>query len=114
MVQGCCKKLKLRNFNRPPQLYQANSAPFEIPSQFEIGFAYAPRFDDINTLQLSTSFQNNNFSGDEYKLGAEYAYDDLLLYRGVAIHLPLMLKVKIIYMVSQPVLALKYELDDID
>jgi hypothetical protein len=79
---GLLHQADVDDYNRPPQLYQANSAPFEIPSQFEIGFAYTPHFDDINSLQLSTSFQNNNFSGDEYKLGAEYSYNNLFFIRG--------------------------------
>lgn len=68
--------------NRPPQYYKAESAPFELPSTFEIGFAYTPQFDDVNVLNLQTSFQNNNFSADEYKFGAEYAYNNLFFIRG--------------------------------
>ena len=79
---GLLQQADVEDFNRPPQFYQANSAPFEIPSQFEIGFAYSRSFDDINSVQLSSTFQNNNFSGDEYKLGAEYIYDDLFFVRG--------------------------------
>ena len=68
--------------NRPPQYYKADSAPFELPSTFEIGFAYTPQFDDVNALNLQTSFQNNNFSADEYKFGAEYVYNNLFFVRG--------------------------------
>jgi len=79
---GLLQQADVDDYNRPPQLYKADSAPFEIPSQFEIGFAYVRSFDDINALQFSSSFQNNNFSGDEYKVGAEYVYDDLFFIRG--------------------------------
>lgn len=70
------------DFNRPPQLAKYDSAPFELPSQFELGFAYTPRFDDVNSLILSTAYQNNNFSADEYKLGAEYSYQNTFFVRG--------------------------------
>ena len=110
---GLLQEADVVDFNRPPQLYQANSAPFEIPSQFEIGFAYSPSFDDINSLQFSTSFQNNNFSGDEYKLGAEYAYDDLLFIRGGYSIAPDVESEDYLYGLTAGV-GLKYTLDDID
>jgi hypothetical protein len=110
---GLLQEAEVEDFNRPPQLYQANSAPFEIPSQFEIGFAYAPKFDDVNSLQLSTSFQNNNFSGDEYKLGAEYAYDELLFIRGGYSFAPDVENEDYLYGLTAGV-GLKYTLDDID
>ena len=35
-----------------------------------------------NSLLLSSGFQSNNFSDDEYKLGLEYAYEDIFFVRG--------------------------------
>lgn len=110
---GLLQQADVDNFNRPPQFYQANSAPFEIPSQFEIGFAYSPSIDDLNTLNLSTSFQNNNFSGDEYKLGAEYVYDELLFFRGGYSFAPDVDSENYLYGLTAGV-GLKYDLDGID
>jgi hypothetical protein len=101
------------DYNRPPQYYQATSAPYEIPSQFEIGFAYSPSIDDFNGLQLSTSFQNNNFSGDEYKLGAEYAYDNMFFVRGGYSFAPDVETEDYLYGVTAGA-GFKYELDGID
>lgn len=70
------------DFNRPPQLSKYQSAPFELPSQFELGFSYMPLFDNINSLIISTSYQNNNFSADEYKVGGEYTFNNSLFVRG--------------------------------
>ena len=36
----------------------------------------------MNSLQFAGTFQNNNFSGDEYKIGAEYGYNDIFFLRG--------------------------------
>ena len=69
------------NLNRSPQPYLIDAAPFEMPSSFELGLGYKPVLDDMNSLQLSGAFQNNNFSGDEYKFGAEYGYNNTFFAR---------------------------------
>jgi hypothetical protein len=70
------------DYSRPPQYYKIDSAPFEMPSTFELGLGYKPVIDEMNSLQFSGTFQNNNFSGDEYKLGAEYGYNNTFFVRG--------------------------------
>lgn len=69
------------SLNRPPQYYTIESAPFDMPSLFEIGLGYKSVIDEMNSLQFSGSFQNQNYSGDEYKLGAEYGYDNTFFAR---------------------------------
>lgn len=69
-------------FNRPPNLYQIAAASFDLPSSFELGFGYSPVLDDMNALNISASFQNNNFSGDVYNIGAEYGYNKMFFLRG--------------------------------
>jgi hypothetical protein len=70
------------DYSRPPQYYKIDAASFELPSQFQIGFGYRPKIDDYNSLQTSISFQNNNFSDDEYKIGLEYGYNNVFFVRG--------------------------------
>lgn len=68
---------------RGPQFYTRDAAPFELPSTIEIGLGYrAPMGGENSALQISTSFQNNNFSDDEYKVGAEYGYNNMFFVRG--------------------------------
>lgn len=67
--------------NRPPSNYKIETAPFELPTVFELGIGYKPQIDELNSLQFSGTFQNNNFSGDETKLGAEYGYNNLFFVR---------------------------------
>lgn len=68
--------------NRPEQYYKIESASFELPSTFELGLGYNFDFDQQNNLQFSSVFQSTNFYGDEYRLGAEYSYDNLFFVRG--------------------------------
>lgn len=71
----------VQNFNRPPQYYKIDAAPFELPSNFQLAAGYKPTLDDMNSLQFSALYQNNNFSGDEGKLGAEYGYNNTFFVR---------------------------------
>jgi len=79
---GLFTTAEVTNYNRPPQFYKVDAAPFELPSSFELGIGFKPQIDEMNSLQFSGMFQNNNFSGDEIKLGAEYGYNDILFLRG--------------------------------
>jgi hypothetical protein len=80
---GLLQEAEVSTFNRPPGLVQINSAPFELPSTFELGLGYKPQLlDDMNTLLVTTSFKNNNFSDDEYKVGLEYGYNNMFFLRG--------------------------------
>jgi hypothetical protein len=72
---------QIDDVNRPPTFYKVDAAPFELPSNFQLGLGYAPVLDEMNFLQFSGIYQNNNFSGDEYKLGGEYGYTDLFFVR---------------------------------
>lgn len=79
---GLLQTLNSTSLKRPPQYYRVSAASFELPSSFELGFGYRPVINDQNSLTFTSSFQNNNFSGDEYKLGAEYAYNNMFFLRG--------------------------------
>lgn len=68
--------------SRGPNFYKVDAAAFELPSTLELGLGYKRSFDEENAVMLSTSFQNNNFADDEYKVGAEYGYSDMLFVRG--------------------------------
>jgi hypothetical protein len=79
---GLLRPGSLTNENRGPSLYSLNAAGFELPSTIEMGLSYYSRFSDQNSLVLSSTFQNNNFYADEYKLGAEYNFENTLWLRG--------------------------------
>jgi len=78
---GLFQQGQIENVNRPPTFYTIDAAAFELPSNFQLGLGYTPVLDEINSLQFSGIYQNNNFSGDEYKIGGEYGYDNTFFVR---------------------------------
>jgi len=79
---GLNRIAQVSDLSRGPTIFKIDAAPFELPSTLEFGVGYKRQFEGDNTILLSGSFQNNNFSDDEYKVGAEYAYQDLIFVRG--------------------------------
>lgn len=67
---------------RGQSLYKIDTLPFELPSLLEIGFGYKATLNAQNILSFAGSFQNNNYDGDMYRIGAEYGYDDMFFLRG--------------------------------
>ena len=70
------------DLKRPAGWFTIETAAFELPSTFELGFSYRPYVDRMNSLTVMANFQNNNFSGDEYKFGLEYSYQKMFFIRG--------------------------------
>jgi hypothetical protein len=79
---GLLRQAAVPDQNRPPQFYKVEAASFELPSTIEFGLGYRTSFEGDNSIMLSGTFQNNNFSDDEYKLGAEYGFQDIVFLRG--------------------------------
>lgn len=70
------------DLTRPTQLYKIDGQSFELPSTLELGLGYQLSINETNSLQLNGVFQNSNFYSDEYRLGAEYSYDNMFYVRG--------------------------------
>ena len=79
---GLLNQASVAGQNRPPQFYAVQAAPFDLPSSIEFGLGFKKSFTGDNSVLISTGFQSNNFSDDEYKLGLEYAYEDIFFLRG--------------------------------
>ena len=67
---------------RDAQKYKIETAGFELPTNLEIGLGYSPRLDDKNMITIGGNFRNNNYLEDEYNLGLEYAFQNMLFVRG--------------------------------
>jgi hypothetical protein len=67
---------------RQTQAYAVQAATADLPSQLEIGIGYSRKFDEKNALSIGGTFRNNNYQDDEYNLGAEYGFNNLLFIRG--------------------------------
>jgi hypothetical protein len=59
-----------------------------LPSTIQIGLGYNLLLDERNAMNISSVFQNNDYSDDEYKFGVEYVYNDLISLRGGTIGTP--------------------------
>jgi len=79
---GLLREGQINDILRPGSNYRVTAASFELPSTIELGLAYAVDIGEQNGLNITGMFQNNNFSVDEYKLGAEYNYDNTFFLRG--------------------------------
>lgn len=55
--------------------------PFELPSSFQFGVAYAALADPVNQLSFFGTYQSNHHSSDEYRVGAEYSFMNQLFAR---------------------------------
>ena len=67
---------------RGTQTYAIQAATADLPSCIEIGLGYTKKFDEKNGVSIGGTFRNNNYQDDEYNLGAEYQFNDLLFLRG--------------------------------
>lgn len=65
-----------------PRIMSLSSAPFELPSYFQIGLSYMWEFENNRSLVVNGDFQSNNFSNDEWRIGGEFSFNDMFYLRG--------------------------------
>ncbi len=65
-----------------PHVVQLESTSFELPSYLQIGVSYDVGVAEKQHATIYGTFQGNNFSTDEYRLGAEYLLGEHLALRG--------------------------------
>ncbi len=68
--------------DRGPTFLKVDAASAELPSEFSIGLSYERKFNEENSVTISTTFQNNNYTYDDYKIGLEYSFKDIFYARG--------------------------------
>jgi hypothetical protein len=68
--------------DRGQQNYTVEMAGFEMPTMMEIGVGYTKKLDDKNGFALGAMFRNNNYQDDEYNVGTEYNFNDMVFIRG--------------------------------
>jgi hypothetical protein len=61
--------------------WSLTSANFELPSSFHFGLSYVFDMGESGTTTVGATFQSNNFSQDEYRLGAEFNMHERLYVR---------------------------------
>ena len=70
------------NSNRGLTYYNVEAAQFELPSTIVMGVSYKREINEENSFSVSGSFNNNNYSYDNYRIGAEYSFKNLVFIRG--------------------------------
>lgn len=65
-----------------PRIVSTQSASFELPSYFQLGFQVPAWNNGENQVTAYGTYLSNNFSKDEMRGGAEFAYRDILMLRG--------------------------------
>ena len=58
----------------------------ELPSTIDIGLGYTHSVSSSNYIVISSTFQNNNFSDDEYRFGGEYVVQNSISFRAGYVH----------------------------
>lgn len=70
------------NSSRGLTYYNVEAAQFELPSTIAMGVSYKREINEENSISVSGCFNNNNYSYDNYRFGAEYSFKNLLFIRG--------------------------------
>ncbi|MCB2205924.1 PorV/PorQ family protein [bacterium] len=79
---GLLRNVDEINADRTNQLLAIQAAGFQLPTSLEIGMAYGTTFEELHDLSVMTSFENNNFLSDQYRVAVEYTFDKMLSLRG--------------------------------
>lgn len=61
---------------------QQRSAEFELPALMNIGIGYIYRINKKHEIDFAFNFTTNSFTRDQFILGAEYNFNDMLQIRG--------------------------------
>jgi len=64
------------------QFYQIQAASEDLPTTLELGVGYHYAIDGDNSIQVNGVFQNSNYFYDEYRIGLEYAFENMIFLRG--------------------------------
>lgn len=74
--------------DRGPTYLKVDAASAELPSEIGIGLSYQKKFDEENSVIISAAFQNNNYTYDDYKIGAEYSFKNIFYARAGYLYTP--------------------------
>jgi hypothetical protein len=78
---GLWTNAEVSDQSRGEQFYKIDAASFSLPTNFDIAFGYTLGINESNSVIVNAVYTNNNFYPEQYKFGAEYAFDNLLFVR---------------------------------
>jgi hypothetical protein len=85
---GLIVQARAQGYDRSSYMYTIEAASFELPSTIELGMGYRTNLMEVGSLLFAGSFQNNNYSDDEYKIGLEYTFQNVIALRGGYVFAP--------------------------
>jgi hypothetical protein len=62
------------NTQRGLTYYKVEAASFQMPSTIQLGLGYNKKLNDNSAVQVSGTFENDNYGIDQYRIGAEYSF----------------------------------------
>lgn len=72
---------QIEGLRRPGSFYRVEASSADLPSLFEIGLSYRVPMGETQALSVNTLFQHQNYDYDEYRVGAEYIFNNSLVLR---------------------------------
>jgi hypothetical protein len=72
---------QLDGLRRAGAVYAVEASSADLPSTFELGLGYRYTPTGLGAVNLSSVFRHNNFANDQWRLGAEYVYNNLFAVR---------------------------------
>lgn len=82
---GLLREARITDSERKNSIVKIESEAYDLPSTIEVGLAYNRKFLGNNWITLTSVFQNNNYSDDEYKFGMEYFNEFISIRSGVSV-----------------------------
>jgi hypothetical protein len=79
---GLLREGDITGEDRTPGPVQIVAQSDELPSVLELGASYSVSLGENTKLDLTSLFQDNNFTDDVGRFGAEFNYNDLFFVRG--------------------------------
>ena len=79
---GLLREVNEVDGDRTNQWLSIEAAGYQMPTSLEIGLAYTRQIAEDHALMFATSFENSNFLTDQYRLGLEYSFSEMLFLRG--------------------------------
>lgn len=78
---GLLNRGQVNGLRRGPSDYVVEASSADLPSTFELGLGYRYVPAGMGVVNLSSVFRHNNFAYDQYRMGAEYMYNDFFAVR---------------------------------
>ncbi|MCH8069829.1 MAG: PorV/PorQ family protein [Candidatus Marinimicrobia bacterium] len=78
---GLLREAEVVEGNRGLSFYKIQAASFDLPTTMELGISYRLTMPGNSNIFLGGTFQNNNYSNDEFRVGGEYSFADMVFVR---------------------------------